>query len=166
MHRIFNPFDVVANGWHVSDLAPLKALYTPDVARSVLWDRAVDYLISRTNGINYRQIDAQAKPLPGRVNQDLIWPWMPSIVNVIGQILYQHTLAYFDLLGVAYPETRAALGRQLARESERIANEVLKHAGVWEPLARLLGTNLRLFSGAYSRLPLVPSPIPETAAAE
>jgi hypothetical protein len=164
LHRIFNPLDIVPLAWKVGDLASVKALYTPHIARSVLWDRAMDYLIVRTNGNSYRQILPQAKPLPGRIHEALIWPWMPNIVNLIGQILYQHTLAYFDLLGIAYPETRSALGRQLARESETIANEVLKRAGVWEPLARLLGSNLRLFSEAYSRLPMLPSPIPETAA--
>jgi hypothetical protein len=166
MHRIFNSFDIVPHAWKVSDLALLKALYTPQIGRDALWDRAVDYLIVRSNGINYRHIDPGAKPLDGRVNQDLVWHWMPSIVNVIGQILYQHTLAYFDLLGIAYPEKRSTLGRHLARESDAVANEILKRVGVWEPLARLLGANLRLLSEAYSRLPLVPSLIPESRALE
>jgi MFS family permease len=164
LHRIFNPLDVVTHAWHVAELAELKALYTPAIPRDELWDKAVDFLIATTNGINYRQIDRRAIPLDGRIKEELVSRWLPPVVNLVGQVLYQHTLAYFELLGLAYPEQRSVLGRRLARQTDAIASELLQRAGVWAPLSRVLGAGLRLFTEAYSRTPLMPSPVPETGA--
>ncbi len=161
LHRIFNPFDVVTHAWEVTELVELKALYTPEISRDALWDKAIDFMITTTNGIAYRHIDPLATPLDGEVKKELVLRWMPPMVNLVGQVLYQHTLAYFELLGVAYPEKQSALGRQLARQSNAIASEILKRAGVWAPVSQMLGVSLRLFAEAYSRIPFVPSPIPE-----
>jgi hypothetical protein len=166
LKRIFNPLDVVTHAWKVSDLAELKALYTPDISRDVLWDRAVDFLIATTNGIQYRQIDPDAIALDGEVKQELVSRWFLPLVNLVGQVLYQHTLAYFELLGLAYPEKQSALGRQLARQTDSIASEILKRAGVWGPFSKLLGGGLRLMAEVYSRTPLLPSPVPETGAGQ
>jgi hypothetical protein len=164
LHRIFNPLDIVTHAWNVADLVALKALYTPEISRDVLWDKAVDFLIATTNGINYQQIDPSAVPLDGKLKKELVSRWMPPVVNLVGQVLYQHTLAYFELLGLAYPEKQSALGRQLAHQTNAIASEILKRAGVWAPLSQVMGASLRLFAEAYSRTPLVPSPVPDTSA--
>jgi hypothetical protein len=164
LHRIFNPLDVVTHAWNVADLVELKALYTPEISREALWDTAVDFLIAATNGINYQQIDPRAVPLDGKVKKELASRWIPPVVNLVGQVLYQHTLAYFELLGLAYPEKQSALGRQLAHQTNTIASEILKRAGVWAPLSQVLGASLRIFAETYSRAPLVPSPVPETSA--
>ncbi len=113
-----------------------------------------------TGGI---QIDPCAVPLDGKVKKELVSRWMPPVVNLVGQVLYQHTLAYFELLGLAYPEKQSALGRQLAHQTNAIASEILKRAGVWAPLSQVMGASLRLFAETYSRTPLVPSPVPETS---
>jgi len=162
LKRIFNPLDVVTHAWKVSDLAELKALYTPDISRDALWDRAVDFLIATTNGIQYRQIDPGAIALDGEVKQELVFRWTLPLVNLVGQVLYQHTLAYFELLGIAYPEKQSALGRHLAHQSDDIASEILKRTGVWWPLSKALGVGLRVAAEVYSRTPLLPSPVPET----
>ena len=163
LHRIFNPLDVVTHAWNVADLVELKALYTPDISRDALWEKAVDFLIATTNRINYQQIDPRAVPLDGKVKKELVSRWMPPVVNLVGQVLYQHTLAYFELLGLAYPEKQSAVGRQLAHQTNAIASEILKRVGVWAPLSHVLGASLRIFAEAYSRTPLVPSPVPETS---
>jgi lipase (class 3) len=110
LHRIANPLDVVTHAWNVGDLAELKALYTPEISRDAYWDKAVDFAIAATNGISYRQIDPSPVLLDGKVKKELVWRWVPPLVNLAGQVLYQHTLAYFELLGVAYPEQQ--LGRR------------------------------------------------------
>ncbi len=164
LHRIFNPFDAATHVWNVSDVAKLKALYTPEIRRNVLWDKAADFIIAATNGIHYKQIDKSAEPLPGKVKEELVWRWVPTLVNLVGQVLYQHTLAYFELLGVAYPEKQSAVGRQLAHQPDAIASEILKRVGVGPVFARALGAGLRVFAEAYSRIPFVPSPVPEVSA--
>jgi hypothetical protein len=165
LNRIFNPLDVVTHAWKVSDPAEIKALYTPDIARDAMWDKAVDFLIATTNGIPYRQIDTDAIALAGEIKQELVFPLFLPMVNLVGQVLYQHTLAYFELLGVAYPEKPSALGRQLAHQSDDIASEILKRAGVWGPFAKLMGAGLRTAAEVYSLVPLLPSPVPETGTA-
>ena len=82
------------------------------------------------------------------------------MVNLVSQVLYQHTLAYFELLGLAYPEKQSSLGRHLAHQTNTIASELLQRAGVWAPLSQVMGVSLRLFTEAYSRNPLLPTPIP------
>ena len=166
LKRIYNPLDVVTHAWKVSELAELKALYTPDIARDVLWDKAVDFLIATTNGIPYRQIDPDALALDGEIKQALVSPWFLPLVNLVGQVLYQHTLAYFELLGLAYPEKQSALGRQLAHQTDTIASLILRRAGVWGPFSKLLGAGLRLLAEVYSRTPLLPSPVPATVAGQ
>jgi hypothetical protein len=164
LNRIFNPFDAATHVWNVSDVAELKALYTPEIRRDVLWDKAADFIIAQTNGISYQQIDQSADPLDGKVKEELVWRWLPTLVNLVGQVLYQHTLAYFELLGVAYPEKQSAVGRQLAHQTDAIASEILKRVGVGPLLSRALGVGLRLFAEAYSRTPFLPSPVPEASA--
>lgn len=162
LHRIYNPMDVVTHAWEVADLVELKALYTPNIARDALWDKAVDFLIATTNGISYRHFAPNAKPLDGKVKEELVSRWVPSAVNLVGQVLYQHTLAYFELLGIEYPEKQSAIGRNLAHQTDAIASEILRRAGVWTPLSRVLGFGLRLLAETYSRTPLMPSPVPRT----
>jgi hypothetical protein len=164
LHRIANPLDVVTHAWNVDDLAELKALYTPEISRDAFWDKAADFAIATTNGISYRQIDPSPVLLDGKVKKDLVWRWAPRLVNLVGQVLYQHTLAYFELLGLAYPEKQSALGRQLAHETNAIAREILERIGAGALLSRALGVGLRLLAEAYSRTPLLPSPVPETSA--
>jgi hypothetical protein len=166
LHRIFNPLDVVTHAWDVADLAELKALYTPAIPREALWDQAVDFLIARTNGISYQHFDPQAVPLVGEIKKELVSRWLPPVVHLVGQVLYQHTLAYFELLGIAYPEKQSALGRHLAHQTNAIVSEILQRAGVWAPASLVLGASLRLFTEAYSRIPLVPSPIPKIGPAK
>lgn len=162
MHRIFNPLDVVTHAWDVADLVELKALYTPDISRDALWDNAVDFLIATTNGIVYQQLDSHAVRLEGKVKRELVSRWVPTMVNLVGQVLYQHTLAYFELVGLAYPEKTSALGRQLAHQTDTITDEILKRAGMPSLLSKVLGAYFRLLAEAYSRVPLMPSPIPDT----
>ena len=166
LHRIANPLDVVTHAWNVDDLAELKAIYTPEIPRAALWDTAADFAIAATNGIQYEQFDRSPVLLPAQVKQEIVSRWLPTLVNLVGQVLYQHTLAYFELLGIPYPEQRQALGRQLAHESDAIACEILKRIGVSALFARALGIGLRLFAEAYSRISFAPSPIPETSAPE
>jgi hypothetical protein len=166
LHRIANPMDVVTHAWNVGDLAELKALYTPEISRDALWDTAADAAIVATNGINYRQIDPSAVELGGKVREDLVWHWAPPLVNLTAQVLYQHTLAYFDLLGLAYPERRSALGRHLAAQTGAITKKLLDRTGRNELVAGTLAVALRLVAEAYSRIPLLPSPLPESRAPE
>jgi MFS family permease len=163
LQRIYNPLDVVTHAWKVAELAELKALYWPAIPRDTLWDKAVNFLIAITNGISYAQIDPRALALNGEVKQELLLPLAPAMVNLVGQVVYQHTLAYFELLGLIYPEPPSALGRRLAGQTDTLVCEILKRAGLWAPLARLLGFNLRLLTEVYSRLPLLPSPVPDTS---
>ena len=163
-HRIANPLDVVTHAWNVGDLAAVKALYTPKIPRDALWDKAVDVAIAGTNGIRYRQIDARAILLDGRVKQDLVWRWLPALVNLSAQVLYQHTLAYFELLGLEYPEERSGLGRTLARQTDAFAHEILARTRWEAPFSRPLSVGLRLLAEVYSRTPLLPSPLPEMSA--
>jgi hypothetical protein len=164
VHRIANPLDVVTHAWNVADLADVKALYTPEIPRDALWDKAVDAAITATNGIRYRQIDPSPVLLNGKLKQDLVWGWAPPLVNLAAQALYQHTLAYFELMGLEYPEERSALGRHLAQQTDAFAKEILSRAGVRALLGRMLAASLRLFTEAYSRTPFVPSPLPELRA--
>ncbi|MDJ0869810.1 MAG: hypothetical protein QNK03_27185 [Myxococcota bacterium] len=164
LHRIANPLDIVTQAWKVADVAELKALYTPQIARDVFWDKAADFAIAASNGIDYRQIDPSPTLLPGRVNEDLVWRWAPPLVNLVAQVIYQHTLAYFELLGLAYPEEQAAVGRHLAHETDAIAEAILKRVGAGPVLSRALAIGLRLFAETYSRTPFAPSPVPETGA--
>jgi hypothetical protein len=160
LHRIANPLDVVTHAWNVGDLAELKALYTPKISRNAIWDKATDFAIAATNGISYRQIDPSPVLLDGKVKEDLVWRWMPPLANLVGQVLYQHTLAYFELLGLPYPEKPSAVGRQLAHGTSAIAREILKRVGAGTPLSHVLGVGLRLFAETYSRTPFLPSPVP------
>ena len=164
VHRIANPLDVVTHAWNVGDLAEVKALYTPEIPRDALWDKAADVAIAATNGIRYRQIDPSPVLLDGKVKQDLVWSWAPRLLNLAAQVLYQHTLAYFELMGLEYPEERSGLGRHLAQQTDALAKELLSRAGVGGLLARVLASALRLFTEAYSRTPFVPSPLPERTA--
>ncbi len=161
VHRIANPLDVVTHAWNVGDLADVKALYTPEIPRDALWDKAVDVAITATNGIRYRQIDPSPVLLNGKVKQDLVWGWAPPLLNLAAQALYQHTLAYFELLGLEYPEERLGLGRHLAQQTDAFAKELLSRAGVGAMPARVLAAGLRLFTEVYSRTPFVPSPLPK-----
>jgi hypothetical protein len=165
-HRIANPLDVVPHAWSVGDLAAVKALYTPQIPRDALWDKAVDVAIAATNGIRYRQSDAHAVLLEGRVKQELVWRWLPPLVNLARQVLHQHTLAYFELMGLEYPEERSGLGRTLAREADGFAREILVRTGWGAPLSRVLGLALRLLAETYARTPFLPSPLPQTSARE
>ncbi len=163
LKRIYNPLDVVPHAWNVGDLAEIKPLYTPQIRRDELWDRAVDFAIAATNGIHYRQIGRNPIRLDGRVKDELVWRWAPVVLNLVAQVLYQHTIAYFELLGLAFPEKRTALGRRMAAESGLFAREITARAGLGALLSRVLATGLRLLAETYSRLPLLPSPIPEPA---
>jgi len=161
VHRIANPLDVVTHAWNVGDLADVKALYTPEIPRDALWDKAADFAIAATNGIRYRQIDPSPVLLDGKVKADLVWRWGPPLLNLAAQVLYQHTLAYFELMGLEYPEERSGLGRHLAQQTDAFAKEILSRAGLVAPLARALAAGLRLFTEVYSRTPFVPSPLPQ-----
>jgi len=89
---------------------------------------------------------------------------MPALVNLSAQVLYQHTLAYFELMGLEYPEERSGLGRTLARQTDAFAREILARTR-WEgPFSRVLSVGLRLLAEVYSRTPLLPSPLPEISA--
>ncbi len=165
LQRIANPLDVVTHAWNVCDLADVKALYTPELSRNTLWDKAVDVFIAETNGVHYRQIDPNVLELPGKVKEELVWWLLPDLVNYVGQVVYQHTLAYFELLEVEYPESTAAVGRHLAHGTDAAAREILRRAGAGPWLARALGAGLRLLTETYSRIPLMPSPVPEIGAA-
>jgi len=166
LHRIANPMDVVPHAWNVGDLAELKALYAPEIPRDALWDTAANVVIQATNGINYRQIGREPVVLAGRVKTDLIWHLAPPLVNLTTQVLYQHTVAYFELLGLPYPEQRSALGRHLAAQTGHVTKELLDRSGRSELVAGTLASALRLVAEAYSRIPLLPSPLPEMAALE
>ncbi len=161
MHRIFNPMDVVPHAWDVDDLSELKALYTPDLRRDPLWDRAVDFLISASEGIDYKQICSSPTELAGRVKTEIAFPLAPPIVNLVSQLLYQHTLAYFELLEVTFPEKRSSLGRHLSSQTGIATREIFSRAGVWSPVSALGGVLVRSFTESWSRMPMVPSPIPE-----
>ena len=164
LHRIANRLDVVPHAWNVGDLANLKALYTPTLPRDPLWDKAVDFTIAATNGIQYRQIDPSPVLLDGKVKEDLVWRWSPRLLDIATQVLYQHTLAYFELMGLEYPEARSGLGRHLAQQTNAFASELLRRAGAGALLSNALAAGLRVFAEAYSRTPFVPSPLPETSA--
>jgi hypothetical protein len=166
LQRITNPLDAVTHAWNVGDLADLKPLYTPELSRNAYWDKAVDFLIAATNGIHYRQIDRSPVRLEGKLNEELVWKFAPSLVNYAAQVLYQHTLAYFDLLGIAYPEERSRLGRHLSHQTNDAVRGILSRAGFPPLLAGAIGAGLRLVSEAWSRTPLVPSPVPGGEAAE
>ncbi|TMA22308.1 MAG: lipase family protein [Deltaproteobacteria bacterium] len=161
VHRVANPLDVVTHAWNVGDLANVKALYTPEIPRDALWDKAADFAIAATNGIRYRQIDPSPVLLDGKVKADLVWRWGPPLLNLAAQVLYQHTLAYFELMDLEYPEERSGLGRHLAQQTDAFAKEILSRAGLVAPLARVLAAGLRLFTEVYSRTPFVPSPLPQ-----
>lgn len=165
-HRIANPLDVVTHAWNVGDLADVKALYTPEIPRDALWDKAADAAIAATNGIRYRQIDPSPLLLNGKVKRDLVWGWAPPLLNLAAQALYQHTLAYFELMGLEYPEERSGLGRHLARQTDALAKEILSRAGVGTLPARVVAAGLGLFTEVYSRTPFVPSPVPEISASD
>ncbi|TXS95300.1 hypothetical protein FV139_05220 [Parahaliea maris] len=164
LHRIFNPMDVVTHAWDVPGLTELKALYTPEIGRDALWDRAVDALITASNGINYQHIDSSPIVLPGALKEDLVFRLLPDTVNLIAQVLYQHTLAYFELLGLSFPEQQSAIGRHVSQQTGVIAHEILKRSGVWWPLSRVISGYLHVVTEAYSRLPLAPSPVPRVSA--
>jgi len=164
MHRIANPLDVVTHAWNVGDLAEVKALYTPEIPRDALWDKAADFAIAATNGIKYRQIDPSSVPLKGTVKQDLVWRFAPRLVNLAAQVLYQHTLAYFELMGLEYPEEQSGLGRHLAQQTDTFAKEILSHAGLGALPAQMVAAGLRFFAEVYSRAPFGPSPIPKMSA--
>lgn len=164
VHRIANPLDVVTHAWNVGALAELKAIYTPEIPRDPLWDRAADVAIAATNGIRYRQIDPSPVLLGGKVQEDLVFRWAPRLLNLAVQVLYQHTLAYFDRMALEYPEQRSRLGRHLAQQTDAFANELLSRAGVGALRARALAAGLRLIAEAYARTPFAPSPLPEPSA--
>jgi len=164
VHRIANPLDVVTHAWNVGDLADVKALYTPEIPRDAIWDKAADVAIAATNGIRYRQIDPSPVLLNGELKQDLVWRWAPRLLNLAAQVLYQHTLAYFELMGLEYPEERSALGRHLAQRTDAFAQELLSRVGVGALRARALASGLGLIAQVYSRTPFVPSPLPEGSA--
>ncbi len=161
LHRIANPLDVATLAWNVDDLAAMKAVYTPEIQRDPLWDTAADVAIAWTNGIQYRQLDPSPVLLDGNVKRELVWSWAPPLLNLTAQVLYQHTLAYFELLGLDYPEERSALGRHLAGQTGGFAREILSRAGLGPLGSRVLAAGLRLFSEAWSRAPLLPSPLPD-----
>jgi hypothetical protein len=166
VHRIANPLDVVTHAWNVGDLADVKALYTPEIPRDALWDKAADAAIAATNGIRYRQIDPSPLLLNGKVKRDLVWGWAPPLLNLASQALYQHTLAYFELMGLEYPEERSGLGRHLARQTHAFAEELLSRAGVGALPASLVAAGIRLLTEVYSRTPFVPSPLPEISGSD
>ncbi|MFV8817345.1 lipase family protein [Haliea sp. E17] len=161
LHRIYNPKDVVTHAWDVADLSELKALYSPELMRDPLWDRAVDFLITASKGIDYKQIDSSPVELAGRIKQEIVFRLAPPIANLVGQLLYQHTLAYFELLEVAFPEKRSALGRRLSQQSGMLARQILSRAGVWSPVSMLGGLLVKAFTETWSHMPMAPSPIPE-----
>jgi hypothetical protein len=164
LHRIANRLDVVPHAWNVGDLASLKAVYTPEISRDPLWDKVADATIAATNGIRYRQIDPSPVLLDGKVKEELVWSAAPRLLNLVSQVLYQHTLAYFELLGLEPPEARASLGRHLAQQADAVASELLKRIGAGPLLSRALALGIGMFAETYSRIPFVPSPVPEIGA--
>ena len=98
------------------------------------------------------------------MREELVWRLAPPLLNIASQVLYQHTLAYFDLLSMHYPEENSSLGRHLTQETQDVFRGLLERVGLWALPARLLGIGVRLLAETYSRTPYAPSPLPEVGA--
>lgn len=159
LHRIANHLDPAVHLWDVNEVAEVKSLYTPELDRSETWDQLVDFAIGLTEGINYGQFDPDATILPGELQDELIWRWVPTFVERVIQGIYQHTVAYFDLLELEYPELRSAAGRHMIEHMDSFAEGALRLGGLDERAARALSVGLRLVSRAYARVPFAPSPL-------
>jgi len=109
LHRVANQLDVVPSGWQVDELARLKALYAPDIERSPLWDSIIDITIAATNGQRFAQIDESPMILEGTLDMGRVGG-RSALTDIITQLLYQHTAAYFALTGV---DLGVALGQAL-----------------------------------------------------
>jgi hypothetical protein len=99
-HRIANSLDLSPLGWATASLEKCKSIYAPVIPSDALVVEEINYRIQQTNLINYQQIDPGAEPLPGKINTALLSPYAPYYVSYHAQADYQHTDAYFDLLGV------------------------------------------------------------------
>lgn len=103
--RIYNPLDVVPNGWATADIETVPTLYEPYIPADDLVRLICAIAIRISRGGDYTQILEDAKPLDGTVDQSLIIPGGGDFANFVIQGLFQHLPAYLGLLGIDIPLT-------------------------------------------------------------
>ena len=153
LNRVANPYDAAVHAWNIGDIAKMKALYTPDIPRDTLFDRAGDAAISATHGIRYQQPGFNPTILDGRINTHLISPMLPSFINMITQVLYQHTIAYFKLIGVPPLQSEESLFHHVVRELDHVVNTTLTSFGVPWILGLPIRAGARIAAEAFALLP-------------
>lgn len=173
LHRIANSLDPVVHAWHIPEIVDLKVLYTPFLSRDRFWDKAVDFAVGATNGIDYRQLDPNALILDGKLYTELEWRWAPKLVPWIMQAIFQHTVAYFELLGLEYPERHRGLVEHLVAQVGRFAEAIVQRIEGPPMLDPVLHTHfvvhavaevLRLFAQAYAHLEFTKDLLPSDEA--
>ena len=103
VNRIHNSLDIVPHVWASADLQRISALYQPEIEPGDPIDLLVRQLVTRSSGGGYTQINANASPLVGTLEQLLIVPGIPLVVgpgNFFAQAVHQHVDAYCALLQV------------------------------------------------------------------
>jgi hypothetical protein len=105
--RFANAIDVVPHAWQASDLAKIPTLYVPDIQP----DAAIDALVAKAMEISkngdYTQLVKDTGWFPFQVNRDIIYAHLPTVLNFIIQLAWQHTKAYLIYFGVKTAELNA-----------------------------------------------------------
>src|SRR5262249_41180747 len=99
-HRVANSLDISPMGWSQEGLELLKSVYAPIIPVSPKIVQEVDFLKRRAQHVNYRHVDPDATPLPGRINTSILSFTASAHENSLVQQQYQHSEAYFELLGI------------------------------------------------------------------
>jgi hypothetical protein len=100
IHRVANSLDISPLGWGQEGLERSKSIYAPIIPASPQINQEVDVLKRRARNIDYRHVDPDAAPLPGRLNTSITSFTLSTYENYLIQQHYQHSEAYFGLLGI------------------------------------------------------------------
>jgi hypothetical protein len=96
--RVWNTYDVVPHAWNAAQVAQIPDLYDGDPAPNDLVKLALDALLDKANKFTYVQVLGNGTPLEGTVQHDR---------DYLGEVLYQHVCAYYELLDIPPPAALA-----------------------------------------------------------
>ncbi len=100
--RLYNPLDVVPHAWMLSTLAEIPTVYAPDIEPDDLMRDFAKLALDAAKNGDYTQINLSDPPLSGSsVNTSIIHELEPAFLNFFRQLAYQHTEAYYVLMGVS-----------------------------------------------------------------
>lgn len=105
--RVVNSKDIAPHAWNIKTLNAVKRIYQDGGIDSTIVNKMVKSIRSglKKAGAFYAQIDKNVTHLKGTTNKKIINKTDLAIENFAEQVAYQHTTAYYILLGISAPKT-------------------------------------------------------------